>query len=195
MAEHEIHLDAVMQAIARRHRGGATDDLIAAMHEILWSVAPDLKGEEFFAVVWSVVPSAFVIGSSEHRRHRQEVAAALYPDVTPQVAAGRFRSVLRRPAVRSTIEALRAEEMLHVVGERVKVREQLWAIAMSAPPGGSEPKDEIAHTKARMAALAQLRAMDGLDERPTAAPASAGTLVDVRKKVLDRLSRLRQPTS
>lgn len=194
MAEHEIHLDAAMQAIACRHRGAASADMLAGLLEIWGSVAADLRPEEAVAVVWSVAPSAFVVGSSKHRRQRQEVAAALYPDVSATVAVGRFRAVLRRPAVRSTIDALRGEETLHVLGERAKVRAQLWEIAMSAPPAGSEPKDEIAHTKVRMVALAQLRAMDGLDERPAALAPSAGPLDDVRKKVLDRLGRLRPPS-
>lgn len=191
MSEHEIHLAAVMQAIACRHRGAASDDMLAGLSEIWGSVASDLRPEEAVAVLWSVAPSAFVIGSSEHRRQRQEVAVALYPDVSAAVAVGRFRAVLRRPAVRSTIDALRGEETLHVLGERAKVRAHLWEIAMSAPPAGSEPKDVIAHAKARMVALAQLRAMDGLDERPAAQAPSAGPLDDVRKKVLDRLGRLR----
>ena len=188
----EIHADAAIGALARRSGGEQAAELRASLLEIWGSVAGDLDPEEAAAVLWCVSPQSFALGSSGHRAARLEFAKALYPERSPSLAVRRLRSVMRRAAVRATVDALRGEETLYALAQRDRIRADIWALAESKPPADAEPKDIVAHMKVRLAAYDRLIKLDALDRRYDEAPVVAEKKTDGRKKALDLLGRVAQ---
>lgn len=186
---HEIQAEVVFSQMVALHLPEERAAVVDGLREIWASVAADLRPDEAIAVLWSVAPHAFVVGSGQHAARRNAVAAVLYPGEDRAKAAVRFRRLLQSPAVLAVVSALRAEESIHLLGERAKAREVLWSIATSPPPPGSEPKDVNAHNVNRIRALDSVREMDRLDVPPPAAGPSQDA-DGPRKKVLDKLRRL-----
>lgn len=185
----EIHVDEVLNAVAKRSGGGT--GLVESLREIWHTVAGDLQPEEAIAVLWAVHPSALVVGTTEHAAQRTAVARSLYPSKSPTQAVASFRRVLQRPAVRATIDALRAEESLHAIGQRARVRQELWDMVSTRLPDGADPKDIIAHNRLRREALKDLVALDGLATQPPPLPPRKES-GEGRKKLLDKLKAIAQ---
>ena len=187
---HEIDADRVLLAVAGRHPSESTADLLGSLRDVWHGVAGDLAPDEAVAVLWAIQPAAFILGGAGHSAARARVARALYPERSPAAAVAAFRRVLARGCVRAAIDALRAEETLHVLGERHRVRAAAWSLVSSEPPPDAEAKDINAHNANRLRALHLLVALDGLAAPPPAQPDTAPQ-VDGRKSLLDRFKALR----
>lgn len=179
----------VIEAMASRHLPEARRAVGEAIGDAWLSLAGDLTPEEQAAVMWAISPLAVAPGGVSHRAHFAAVAGSLYPDMERSKAAARLRGVLRRPLVVAALAAIRAEDTTYLVAERAFVREVAFEIAAERAPVDYEPKDRIAHNKARLAAADFLVRLDALgpETAPPPPPSEAGAL---REKLVDRVRKL-----
>jgi hypothetical protein len=188
-----ISADAAISALARSSGGSEAETLRAALLEIWGSVVGIIEPEEQAAVLYVISPQTCSVGSANDRARRAAVAASLYPSETPAKAVARFRRVLGRASVRAVIDAMLAEQTLHKLASRDRVREALWSIAMEKPPTGNdawEPKDIAALTRNRLSALKDIVALDLLAEPAPPLALKEADPDEGRNKLLTRLGRL-----
>jgi hypothetical protein len=187
-----INADHVIDAIALRHSEEQRSGAVQAVRAVWMSIAEHLDPEEQVAILFALSPLTVAVGSPGYRVALARVASAAYPSMAPAAAASRFRTVLRRKGVRSVLAEMRAEESIHALASRAQVRSIAFDLARAAPVPEWEPKDQIAHNRMRLTALAQLVALDDLAARPAPDDDREGSerVADPRKNLVDRLAKL-----